>query len=209
MRTLRFAGVYRDGSGRRDPSGGKEHLEDHQLAAAAAGGDQCAFATLAQRYRRYIYAIAWRIVMDEDEALDIAQEVLLKLARRIGQWRGDGSFKAWLGAMTSRTALDQLRRSGRRETPVDPTAWVESAELEVVAGGRVRSPVEVAEAAERRALVARSMAALTEQQRAILVLRLEEELKPTEIAERLALKPAQVRSQLSRAVARLKEELAE
>lgn len=197
------------GSGRHDPTGGAGHLEDHELAAAAADGDQRAFATLAERYRRYIYSIAWRIVLNEDEALDIAQEVLLKLARRIGQWRGEGSFKSWLGAMASRTALDELRRPGRRETPVDPQGWTESGEIEVVAGGRAPSPLEAAAATERRSLITKAMSALTEQQRAILILRLDEELKPMEIAERLNLKPAQVRSQLSRAVARLKQELAE
>ncbi|MCE5230825.1 sigma-70 family RNA polymerase sigma factor [bacterium] len=182
-------------------------MEDHELAAAAAGGDQRAFATLAERYRRYIYAIAWRIVMDEEEALDIAQEVLLKMARRIGQWRGEGSFRSWLGSMTSRTALDELRRPCRRETPVDPLEWTESAEP--VGASRSASPVEIVQATERRALVGKAMALLTPQQRAILIMRLDEELKPVEIAERLGLKPAQVRSQLSRAISRLREELAE
>ncbi|MEN6627273.1 MAG: sigma-70 family RNA polymerase sigma factor [Candidatus Sumerlaeia bacterium] len=182
-------------------------MHDHELAAAAAGGDQQAFEQLVERYRRYIYAIAWRIVMDEDEALDIAQEVLLKMARRIGDWRGDGSFKAWVGAIASRTALDMARK--RRDVPVDPQDWQEADPGELVASSSPPSPREAVQALERRALVAEAMASLTPQQRAILMLRLEEELKPAEIAERLGLKPAQVRSQLSRAVARLRGQLAE
>ena len=185
-------------------------MEDSALAAAAAGGDQRAFAILVERYRRYIYAIAWRIVLDEEEALDVAQETLIKLSRNIGRWQARGSFRSWLGAIASRTALDRRRAPARRMRPVDPQ-WF-------AAGGRGRlvgsaeaapSPVEILVAAERRERVHAAMVVLAPQQRAILQLRLVEGLLPAEIAERLGIPARQVRSQLSRAVIRLKAELAE
>jgi RNA polymerase sigma-70 factor (ECF subfamily) len=199
--------VYGFDSISADPRFGAGDLQDHELAAAAAGGDQRAFEELVERYRRYIYAIAWRIGMDEEEALDIAQEVLFKMSRRIGDWRGDGSFKAWVGAIASRTALDMARK--RRDVPVDPQDWQDSDPGELVGRSRAQSPREAVQSIERKALVAQAMASLTPQQRAILGLRLEEEMRPAEIAERLEMNPAQVRSQLSRAVARLRGQLQE
>ncbi len=185
-------------------------VEDGALAAAAAAGDERAFATLVERYRGYIHAIAWRIVLDEEEALDIAQETLIKLSRSIGQWQGRGSFRAWLGAIASRTALDQRRRPGRRERPTDPQSFPEPGAGRMVAmAATVRSPVELLVAEERREQVTAAMGRLTPQQRAIFQLRLGEEMLPGEIAERLGIPARQVRSQLSRAIARLREELAE
>ena len=179
--------------------------EDEQLAAAAAGGDEEAFTCLAGRYRRYVYAIAYRVVLDEEDALDVTQEVLLKLARRIGQFEGRGTFRAWLAAIATREALNHRRRPDRREVATDPEklACLEGESL----AGRLPSPREALERRERLERVGRAMGRLTPQQRAIFALRLGEQMTPGEIAERLGIPGAQVRSQLSRALATLRRVL--
>ena len=178
-------------------------MEDQALAAAAARGNQQAFTAIVERYRRYIYAIAYRIVLGEEDALDVTQNVYLQLARKIGDYDGRGSLKGWLAAITVRQALDHLRRPGRVERPTEP------AELEALAGpcpaGEWGEARESLEREEQRRAVTAAMAGLSPQQRAIFALRFMEDLGPKEIGERLGLPPSQVRSQLTKAVARIRE----
>jgi RNA polymerase sigma-70 factor (ECF subfamily) len=180
-------------------------LEDEQLAAAAANGDQSAFTVLFERYRRYVYSIAYRVVLDGEEALDITQNVWAKLADRIGQFERRGTFRGWLASLTARQAIDQLRQASRRETATDP---VELAELCDRSDAREAPDASSRlNQAQERGWVESAMQCLSPQQRAILALQLLEDLSPKEIAERLGLPDKQVRSQLHRAIMRLREML--
>lgn len=192
-------------------------MDDAILVAKAAAGDQDAFTLLVERYRRYIYAIAYRIALHEDDALDIAQNVLLRLVERIGQFDGRGPFRAWLAAVTAREAVSYRRRSQRRRedlmAPEEMAAMADgrTADGRTATGGS-HAPAAVAEALDgvrRREMVEAAMADLSPQQRAIFALRFQEDMTPKEIAERIGLPAKQVRSQLCRAVARLKEMMAE
>lgn len=176
--------------------------DDRELALRAGQGDRGAFVRLVERHRRLVYAVAWRVVLNEEDALDVAQEALAKLARKIGQYRGDGSFRGWLSTLVTREALNLLRRPGRRERPVDPATLAGLADRD---GGSRAEARDRIEHGERRAMVETAMARLPPQQRAIVALRLGEDLTSAEVARRLDLPKAQVRSQLSRAVARLRE----
>ena len=107
----------------------REHdLEDSALAAAAAHGDQRAFDLLVERYRGYVYAIAYRITLHEDDALDVSQNVLLRLVERIGQFNGAGSFKGWIGALAANEAVTYTRTQRRHKqdrTDLEPDALEE------------------------------------------------------------------------------------
>ncbi len=186
-------------------------MDDAQLATAAAGGDRAALAALAVHYRRYVYAIAWRILRDEEEALDAAQDTLERLARRIGQWRGEGNFRGWLAAIAVHAALDRRRSSARRREVGADAGEMEALGLgrPVAVGACAADPRAAAVAGERREMVAAAMRKLSAQQRALLELRLGEGMQPAEIAERLGMPPAQVRSQICRGIARLREMLGE
>lgn len=187
-------------------------MDDRTLAKAAAQGDEAAFEALVERYRRYIYAIAWKITLHQDDALDVTQDVLALMAERIGQWRGDGTLRAWLAAIAARAALDFMRRRRRApEEALDPEA------MELALNGSraghgmgwsalaADDPRAAAERTERREMVGAAMEALSPQQRAIFWLQWKEELGPGEIAERLDLKPGQVRVQLHRAIEKIRE----
>jgi RNA polymerase sigma-70 factor (ECF subfamily) len=177
-------------------------VEDQVLAAAAARGDQAAFTQIIERYRRYIHAIAWRIVLGQEDALDVTQNVFVQVACKIGDYRGEGSLKSWLSAIAARQALD-WRRSRGPEEPTEPEA------LEALAQARGESDWSAVRAGlDRewmRARVGEAMASLSAQQRAIFALRFYEEMKPGEIGERLGIPAPQVRAQLARAVAKLRE----
>jgi len=186
-------------------------LEDRSLAAAAANGDQAAFTTLVERYRGYVYTIAYRIALNEDDALDVAQTVFLRLVERIGDFTGRGSFRGWIATIAAREAISHCRRSQRREQPTDPDTLERLREGNSHGGGGANCAVVAPTQRqailhnERRARVEAAMARLPPQQRAIFALRFQENMASAEIAERLDLPATQVRAQLCRAVARLRE----
>jgi RNA polymerase sigma-70 factor (ECF subfamily) len=115
-----------------------------------------------------------------------------------------------------REALSLLRRRelrGRHETPTDPERLERLADEPVRRGGvspdGERTAFRVVVEKEQRERVEAAMGCLTDQQRAVFVLRFREGMEPREIAERLGMPAGQVRVQLHRAVARLREQLEE
>jgi RNA polymerase sigma-70 factor (ECF subfamily) len=183
--------------------------EDGELAHEAARGDESALAELVVRYRRYAYTIAYRITLDEDDALDVTQEALIRLVRQIGQFDGRGSFRAWVAAIASRQALTWVRkRAVRCEVATDPDTLDELIEA-AREGSPLRDPRQAASDAEERRRVEAALRYLAPQQRAVFTLRFQEDWTPVQIAERLAIPAQQVRSQLHNAVMRLRELLAE
>jgi len=181
--------------------------EDKNLAAQAAQGDREAFASLAERYRAYVYTIAYKITLNQEDALDVAQNVFVRVAEKIGAFNGRGPFRSWLATIAAREAINHCRRPSRRETAMDPETVGRLSESQD--GGLERNPRTEADKAQRLELVESAMASLPPQQRAIFTLRLREDLGPKEIAERLSLPPRQVRSQLHRAMATLRRKLGE
>lgn len=186
---------------------GRFPLEDKDLAEAAARGDQGAFSTLVVRHRPSIYTLAYKISLNEEDALDITQNVLLRLVEKISSFDGRGTFRAWLAVITAREAFSQLRRlSRRREKSVEPRILERMSDQQ---NNTKSSNAKVAlDAKQQRQLVEHAMARLSPQQRTILALRLREDIGPKEIAERLGLPARQVRSQLHRAIARIRQALA-
>jgi RNA polymerase sigma-70 factor (ECF subfamily) len=184
-------------------------VDDRSLTLLAASGDEDAFREIVERYRRYIYTIAWKILLHEEDALDITAEVMAILAEHIGSWNGSGTFKAWLATITAREAISLSRRAQRKhETPTNP-ATLDEVGFSVNGQEAFKSPRAELALKEQRKLVTEAMIALTPQQRAIFWLRWKESLQPREIAERLDLKPSQVRVQLHRAIGRIREALPE
>ncbi|MAF09371.1 hypothetical protein CMK11_02875 [Candidatus Poribacteria bacterium] len=91
---------------------------DGALVADILNGDADAFAVLAHRYRRRVYAIAYAKLLGHADAEDVVQEVLLRAYERLGQLRSPDSFASWVSRIALSCVGDVSRRHAR-ETPMD------------------------------------------------------------------------------------------
>jgi RNA polymerase sigma-70 factor (ECF subfamily) len=93
-----------------------DRLTDEELAAAAAreGSDGRAFVALEARYRQRVWAICFRLLGNESDAQDAAQDVFVQLFLQRAKFRGDSKYSTWVHAIAVRTCLMQRRGRGRR-----------------------------------------------------------------------------------------------
>src|SRR5271169_5775929 len=89
---------------------------DEQLVEAAREGDMAAFEELVARHRDKIYARAFSMMRNEDEALDLSQEAWVKSWQRLKQFQGESSFGTWMTRIVINLCLDQLRKRKRQRT---------------------------------------------------------------------------------------------
>jgi RNA polymerase sigma-70 factor, ECF subfamily len=95
-----------------------ERLSDPILVRRAKDGDKLALAALCDRYSDRVHRTAQHLLRDPEDARDAAQESLVKLVRRIGQFRGQSEFSTWLHRLVVNTCKDvaQARFTADRRT---------------------------------------------------------------------------------------------
>jgi len=98
-------------------------VSDEQLIEWVAQGDASCLGTLFERHNRSVFQYCRQMTRDTEQAEDLVQEIFLKLLRRAGSFRRQGSFKAWMFNIARNLTLDQLRKTKRRSDllPMDGT----------------------------------------------------------------------------------------
>ena len=96
----------------------KDHssADDPTLVRAAQQGDMAAFEELVARHRDKIYARAYSMMRNEEEAIDLSQEAWIKGWQRLKQFQGEASFGTWMTRIVINLCLDQLRKYKRQRT---------------------------------------------------------------------------------------------
>jgi RNA polymerase sigma-70 factor (ECF subfamily) len=174
--------------------GGEACAVDDSLLRARAG-DRLAFASLIRQYQRPVYSLALRMLSDTHEAEDLAQEVFMQLHRRLAVIESDAHLLFWLRKVTTNLAIDRLRQGRKhRILPLDdePGIAAEPLESDPLLQRRLRALIALLPAAPR----------------AIVLLRFQEDMDPTEIAESLDMSINTVKSHLRRSMTALREGLA-
>jgi len=137
---------------------------DLELVRRTRGGDLHAFEKIVERHRDVVFRVAVRIVGPRD-AEDVSQDAFLRAFHRLGSFRGEGSFRAWLLQITHHAAVNSL---ARRRDVADTDAVEASEEPDVHA---TRMPAERLEERERRERLELKLTGLSPAHRAVLVLR--------------------------------------
>src|SRR5216117_3402538 len=174
----------------------KASTSDEKLVRAAQRGDMIAFEELVARHRDKIYARAFSIMRNEDEAVDLSQEAWVKGWQRLKQFQGEASFVTWMTRIVINLCLDQLRKQKRLraesiEQMDDELGGVER-QMPVV----TPNPTERLERGELRQRIDEALAKLSYEHRTVLILHEFEELEYKEIARRMQCSIGTVMSRL-------------
>jgi RNA polymerase sigma-70 factor, ECF subfamily len=173
--------------------------EDDALSALigrAKQGSVDAFSDLVSRVQSRVQAWAARVTGDEDEADDIAQQVLLRLHVRIGEFEGRSRFTTWLYRMTVNTALNHRRIKRRRAELLRDASPAASVLMPDVPGR--------ADADRLAELVGTCVTELSDRERQVFEMSDLKGMPTNEIAAALGVQPVSVRAALSRARRRIR-----
>jgi RNA polymerase sigma-70 factor (ECF subfamily) len=156
--------------------------DDAALVRAAQKGDMGAFEELVARHRDKIYARAFSMMRNEEEAIDLSQEAWVKGWQRLQQFQGESGFGTWLTRIVINLCLDQLRKQKRQRTESIEEMDEESGGVERQMPALTVNPTERLERGELRQRIDRAMDELSREHRTVLVLHEFEEMEYKEIA---------------------------
>lgn len=169
---------------------------DDELVKAAKRGNMAAFEELVARHRDKIYARAFSMMRNEDEAIDLSQEAWVKSWQRLKQFQGESSFGTWMTRIVINLCLDQLRRRKRQRTESIEEMSEESGGVERQMPVVTVNPTERLERGELRKKIDQALAQLSYEHRTVLVLHEFEELEYKEIAKTMECSIGTVMSRL-------------
>jgi RNA polymerase sigma factor (sigma-70 family) len=177
--------------------------EEARVVAAAMAGDRQAYALLLRRHQEVAFRAAYLITGSSSEAEEATQDACVKAWLALGRFRAGAPFRPWLVRIAVNEARNRRRGAGRRAAltlrlVADPAGVraAPSAEDETLA-------------TEQRAQLAAQIGRMREDDQLVIAARYLLGLSEAETATALALRPGTVKSRLSRALRRLREQLEE
>ena len=195
-----------------EPASTKTHgsVDDLELVDAAKRGDAGAFRTLFERYHRRAYALAFGVLRHQDDALDVVQDAFIKAHKYLDKFEGNSSFYTWLYRIVMNLAIDHLRKH-RRTKPVELDEQIEDQAADesllprILGGNPGRALVDK----EIRARIDQALGELSENHRAVLVMRELEGLSYEEMAQAMNVSKGTIMSRLFHARQKLQKALAD
>lgn len=175
-----------------------------ELVARARRGDKEAFSELVRLYLKPAYYLAYRFVRDHDTADELAQECFVKAYQALESFIEGKSFKSWIFAIVSNLALNYLKKN-KRQSSLDDSIPDDILEDKKVSSNPHANLV----AGDLQQQIARAVAELPEDFKAVFILRTYEDMSYEEIAKTLKIESGTVMSRLFRARKILKEKLKE
>jgi len=190
-------------SAERRTSPQADSREEAGLIAAAQRGDTGAFGMLVRLHQRTIYRLAYGLTRNASDADDLAQETFVRAYQAIGRFRVGEPMRPWLSRIAVNLAFSMFRRRKRRpEVALEPLV---EAGKQFASGGE--DPSDAASRKESQRMVASAFEQLSNEHRAVLALRVVQDMSYDDIARTLRVPVGTVMSRLSRARAELRAKL--
>jgi len=190
----------------------EDRERDRALVVRAQQGDQRAFRELFERYHKRAYAVAFGVLKNKHDALDVVQEAFVKVHRHLDGFQGSSSFYTWLYRIVMNLAIDQLRRK-KTARPVEYDDAIDRegalADEHVLPRMLDANPRRTVIRRELMARVEAALATLPDYHRQVIVLREIEGLSYEEMAEVLEVPKGTIMSRLFHARQKLQRALAD
>jgi RNA polymerase sigma-70 factor (ECF subfamily) len=173
--------------------------DDQILVEQVCQGDLNAYRVLVERYQKYAYQIAYRILRSHHDAEDASQEAFVRIYQTVRNFRREAKFSTYLYRTVVNLSLNTLRRREREPVAENSRidAWQET-NKDLAESPKI-------ELIDIRDHLHRAIARLSQKQQAILVLRHYEGLSTREVSEILNCSEGTVKQQLHRAVVKLQK----
>ena len=169
--------------------------DDLILVEAFLKGESSSLETLIERHWKKVFYLCWRLLGNRDDAEEATQRVFISVFRNISKFRGDSSFKTWLYSIT----LNECRMCGRKtvleRVPIESTDNLEG----------TNNPESELYSKERVELLRKAILNLPFKQRAVITLRINEELAFKDIADALQCSVNSAKVNFQHGISRLKE----
>lgn len=171
------------------------------LIQRAQKGSHEAFAALVEEHQRYVYNLALRVVKDENEALDLTQETLVRAWTALPNFRGQSQFRTWLYRIVTNLCYNRLPNLRRSLNDLGDDV------MEDIPETNFGTPSQEFESKETRRHLQQVIENLDENYRLLITLRYQNELSYDEIASTLNLPLGTVKTGIFRAKEQLRRSL--
>lgn len=171
---------------------------DYELVDQIKSGDRSAFDMLMQKYQSLVYSVAYSFGKTKENAMDISQNVFLKVYQNMDRFRGESQFRTWLMRITHNEGLNWQQKNQRHQ---------HNEELELLELPVSHSPSQEDEifALENKTMLLRCLYHLNTKYRLAVVLRYFEEMPIREIAQILKCSEGVVKNMLFRSLKKLRQ----
>ena len=180
-------------------------MQDELLIRRAQRGDADAFEQLLLEHQKNVYNLCYRMAGNPDDAMDLSQETFLRAWRCLDQYQFASAFSTWLYRLCSNICIDFLRRRRRQQTVPLTFEDADGEEQTYAVPDAQPLPEEQVELKLTRETLQAAMAQLPPEHRAVLQLRVVNEMSYEQIADVLDIQIGTVKSRLSRARNQLKK----
>ncbi|MGO9606014.1 MAG: RNA polymerase sigma factor [Candidatus Binataceae bacterium] len=180
---------------------GRQDGDEAELIKRASKGDHEAFGTLVERYQRRVANVAFAVVHNQDDAIELAQETFVRAYENLRKFEARSSFSTWLYRIAANLAIDFWRREGRHVVLRGEDAENEMRRLPTEKGDSFKA----ASRSELSGRLSKALEELTPEHRTVILLREVEGLSYDEISEVLQCPRGTVMSRLHYARSRMRE----
>lgn len=181
----------------RERSIGREDI--HALVREIQNGNREAFMTIVSAYQQRVFVMAYSMLRNKEDALDVVQETFLRLFQKAKQFKEGCNFQGWLLQIAKNLCVDYYRKNYRKRREFESPKSLD--ELQVAA----ETDPAYSSAGEMKEVFFRSIDKLASRQRLVFVLRHVDELQFNEISETLNISVGTVKSLHFKAVQNLRK----
>jgi RNA polymerase sigma-70 factor (ECF subfamily) len=181
----------------------QNRARDQQLVELAKAGDAPAFRTLVEAHQSRLFAVSYGMLRDRDDAMDVVQDAFIKAHKKLAAFEGNAAFSTWLYRICVNLCIDRKRADGRRrkvdlDDVLAKNIGDDSLYAESEIGGRLSGTNPLTNAGDKQLgkELGRAMDLLTDDHRAVLLLREIEGMSYEEIAATLDIPRGTVMSRL-------------